>query len=178
MTKKYDEDRVLNAPQPLYFKGLSRGNLRFLTTLELPDYREYGSVASPWITTGQVDIAPRDGNRRGVRWGIHSYLMNHTDFEHDSAKVFSIELIGMSFSGFFHDSIFAEGWINPSEPDGFRVPGPDYNPLAGAVKCKDCKGQDAHMIVDEGFYVPKFNPALFDKVRGARVEVRIQVLEK
>lgn len=83
-----------------------------------------------------------------------------------------MDLIGIEFEFMDSGMSYIKGWIRPDSPEGFLVPPVTYNPLKGATRCKECKGKDAHVIVDEGFYVPEINQELWEKVRGCVVDIR------
>ena len=105
-----------------------------------------------------------------------------TDFEHDSAYALRLPLVGLFFEGVeYHQSTFS-AWIDPNDdPNGggrftdFHVPRSGYDPTKHPEthKCKQCKGKESHLIVPEGFYVPRFDKELYEAVRGKRVDIRI-----
>jgi hypothetical protein len=157
------------------FRALSRNADRILTTVILYTDHE----RTEWIKLGEIMLRERGNNFNGI-WSLGAYLLNATDFEHDSAHLLKIELVGVTFTAVEYGQTRFEGFIRADAEDGFRVGGPDYNPLKlkDTKQCKGtrkdhCKWGDgkSHLIVPEGFYVPPVNVELFNIVRGRRVEV-------
>lgn len=133
-------------------------------------YADYRGHA--WIHAGGVDLAERD--RRHGLWDLRVKVRGATDFEHDTAIALSLNLTGVAFRMARGDQLWLDGYIAGEDPEAFRVPEPGWNQLEGAIKCthKDCQGKDArHVIVGEGRYVPPSNKALFERLRGFRVEI-------
>lgn len=170
-------------PPAMDFRKLSRSEKEILTTVTLfTDYER-----TEWIKLGEISFR-ESGNRdaSGV-WSLGAYLANATDFEHDSAHLLKMELVGVQLTAVKYGQTRFVGFIRADYEDGFRVPGPDYNPLThkDAKVCKGtkkdyCKWADnkPHMIVPEGFYVPPANAELFNIVRGRRVEVVTGPIQK
>lgn len=113
-------------------------------------------------------------------WQLAAFLKDGaSDFEHDSAFALQLPLIGLQFEGTeYHQSTFV-AWVDPNgdEPfQDFRVPRPGYNPMKhkDAILCRKgrCK-EEPHIMVPEGFYVPKYDPELYRAVRGKKVEISI-----
>lgn len=162
-------------PPNMDFRPLSRNADKILTTVILYTDHE----RSEWIKLGEISLRERGNNFNGI-WSLGAYLSNATDFEHDSAHLMKIELVGVTFTAVEYGQTRFEGFIRGDAEDDFRVGGPDYNPLTlkGAHICKGtrkdrCKWADGkpHPIVPEGFYVPPANVELFNIVRGRRIEV-------
>lgn len=135
-----------------------------------------------WLLLGSVSIVKRGGDRHPGQWSLQA-RMDATDFEHDSAYVLQLPLIGLELDGlavYNHRTHFI-AWVDPNRPEDFHVPGPGYDPRKeeGAHRCKDpaCQKDDKgkkvepHVIVPEGFYVPPFNLDLYKMVRGKKVEI-------
>jgi hypothetical protein len=140
------------------FRKLSRCSDRVLTTISL--YTDY--ERSPWIKLGEIQLREQDNRHRGA-WTLSAYLLNATDFEHDSAYLLKMELVGVTFTAVEYGQTRFEGFIRP-----------DYNPLRlkGTTQCKRCRrGGKTHPMVPEGHYVPPINTELFNIVRGRRIEV-------
>jgi len=161
-------------PPAMDFRALSRNSKKIRTSIVLwSDYAQ-----SEWIQLGEIMFRENgDRNSRGT-WLLGAYLSNATDFEHDAAWLFKMELIGVRFTSCEYGQTSFEGWIKPDNSEDFRVPSPDYNPLKhkDATKCggtakEYCKRGEPHVIVPEGFYIPPENPELFNIVRGRRIEV-------
>lgn len=130
---------------------------------------------SEWLRLGQIRLRQRDSyHYRGI-WELAAYLSNATDFEHDSAFVMKMELTGVNFQSIEYGQTVFEAWIKSDDPEHFRVPVVDYNPLKhkDTKECKDkhCRRDEPHVIVPEGFYLPPPNAELFEMVRGRRIEV-------
>lgn len=162
-------------PPPMDFRPLSRNSGKILTTIIL--YTDHEQ--SEWIKLGEIALRERGNPFKGV-WSLGAYLLNATDFEHDSAHLLRMELVGVEFTAVEYGQTRFEGFIRGDSEEDFKVGGPDYNPLKekGAKECKGtkkdyCKWGDGkpHPIVPEGFYVPPVNAELFNIVRGRRVEV-------
>lgn len=160
-------------PPPMDYRPLSRGFDKVSTTITL----RTDCNQSEWIKLGEIQF--RENSHRGT-WQLGAYLANATDFEHDSAHLLRMELVGVTFTAVEYGQTSFHGFIRADEEEHFRVGGPDYNPLKHE-KTKECKGTrrsyckcadgKPHPIVPEGFYVPPFNAELFNTVRGRRIEV-------
>lgn len=133
-----------------------------------------------WLKLGEVRLNSRAGHNRHL-WRFDSYLGEHTDFEHDSAHILRMELIGVEFESLYYGQTILTGFINPNldvnnDFDTFNVPSESYDPFAGAKDCEDCKGQDnesqPHKVVVEEHYIPPNNPDLYEKIKGKRIEIR------
>lgn len=162
-------------PPSMDFRALSRNSDKISTTVILVTDHE----RSEWIKLGEIILRERGNNFKGI-WSLGAYLLNATDFEHDSAHLFKMELVGVEFTAVEYGQTRFEGFIRADDEDAFRVGGPDYNPLKHE-KTRQCKGTrkdyckyaegTSHPIVPEGFYVPPVNAELFNIVRGRRIEV-------
>lgn len=134
------------------------------TYIELKSWR--GST--PWVKCGQVEIMrPHDGVSRVNVRGPEGF----TDFEHDTVKVLSFDLIDVRFMGFWGGTLMVNGYFRPQTPTDFRFPTKEWlDGLNKTTRCKDCKPM--HQIVSEGHYCPKDNPEEFARVRDFEVEIR------
>ena len=159
----------------LDLRSITRSSDRaFTRVILIDDYAfEHVDRRIDWILLGESNL------RTDVRepW-LESHLNKGvTDFEHDSAYALRLPLIGLTLGGLavMNNVVHFKAWINPNRPDDFHVPEPKYDPTKhpDACECPDCKGDDRHIIVPEGFYVPPANPELFEKVRGRQVEIQI-----
>jgi hypothetical protein len=124
-----------------------------------------------WLVFGEAQI-----QKFGKK---HQYLLKAylpagvTDFEHDSAYAFRLPLVGLELDDILisYGNTFLVAYV-ADEPEDFRIPRPDYNPLKGAEKCtlKECG--KPHLIVPEGNYAgPQFDREIFELVRGKLVEI-------
>lgn len=156
------------SPPKLDFIKLCRDSesWRTLITVYL-DYERF-----EWMRLGQIRLQKRSDHAHAEIWDMFAYLQNATDFEHDSALVFKMELVGVAFDGFDYGRTRFSGWIK-GDPDSFRVPNQDYNPLEHpkATRCKMKECANPHLIVPEGCYIPLPNPEMLSLVVGRRVEV-------
>ena len=128
-----------------------------------------------WLRFSQCSIRRFERHDREV-WQVSSYLLNATDFEHDPARVLSFEVVGLKYTGTDYGRTSVSAWIKSDSVEDFRVPPPDYNPLThkDVEKCKGkryCKRGEPHLILPEGFYLPKPNVELFEQVRGSFIEL-------
>jgi hypothetical protein len=162
-------------PPNMDFRPLSRNADKVLTTITLYTDHE----RSEWIKLGEIMLRERGSPFKGI-WQLSAYLLNATDFEHDSARLLRMEVVGVEFTAVEYGQTHFEGFIRGDMEEDFRVGGPDYNPLKlkDTRECKGtsrghCKWADGkpHPIVPEGYYIPPVNPELFNIVRGRRIEV-------
>jgi hypothetical protein len=166
-------------PPETDLRPVSRDVKRCVTVVTLyPDWDRANAVK--WLIMGAASISKE--NREGQFRLEARFCEGVTDFEHDSAYVCRLPLIGLTMGDLFvyNHHIHFVAWVDPNDPEGFHVPGPGYDPRKedGAYRCKDghCKkdnGGKGHMIVPEGFYVPPFNADLYKMVRGKKVEIRM-----
>ena len=119
-----------------------------------------------WILAGPIKLW-RSNNRE--HWDLCCYLLEHTDAEHDSAYILSMDLVGLEMDHMEYGATQFTAYISANDPQDLRVPTVDYNPLKGAVKCKECKGKNAHLLVER--FTPPENEDLFFKMAGRRVEI-------
>ncbi len=157
------------------FRPLARNARKIETVVTL--YTDHDR--SEWIKLGEIHFRERGNNFKGI-WQLGAYLANATDPEHDTAHLLRLELVGVNFTAVEYGQTRFEGFIRADEEDAFRVGGPDYNPIAHE-KTRICKGtgrvgckwadKKPHPVIPEGFYVPPVNAALFNIVRGQRIEV-------
>jgi len=128
--------------------------------------------AFDWLIGGQAEL--RHHEKVGT-WDLTMRLTaGVTDFEHDSAYVFQLPLIGLTFESLYYHQTTFIAWVNPNASEAFRVPRPGYNPMTmkGATTCKECKPR--HLIVPEDHFAgPPTDLELFKLVRGKRVEIQI-----
>ena len=152
-------------------RSITRRSDKCVTHVDLYDRKE--CRLTPWLIFGEAQMRidePRYGGR--IVW-LESYLASGvTDFEHDSAYALRLSLVGLEFRDIAYHYARFNAIIDP-DGDNFHVPMPGYNPMQekGALMCEDCK--EPHIIVPEGFYVPRFNRELYAAVKGMTVEISI-----
>lgn len=145
-----------------------------------------GSSKIEWIRTGLISMSQRE-RREG--WELISYLQEGaTDVEHDSAYALTMSLFDVHFDSVDYNKTVILARVDMDEDPQFgrtfRVPPPGYNPLTHpeASMCegkKYCKQGKPHIIVPHGHYCPKFDPALYKRVAGKKLEIHISpVYEK
>ncbi len=129
-----------------------------------------------WIVCGAVSMH-REPNSSWIearlKYGI-------TDFEHDSAFAFKLPLIGLTYRYTQRHCNRFSAHIDPHDADGFRIPPVGYDPtkLEGTRNCLNCEGSEAHLMVDEDHWMPPSDKALFEIVRGLKVEISIGVINE
>ena len=173
---------VMDRPPMTDLRPISRDAERCVATVILRvDWDSRNNME--WLVLGAASIVKRSEKCEG-QWSLQA-RMDATDFEHDSAYVLQLPLIGLTLDGlavYNHIAHFV-AWVDPNNPGDFHVPRPGYDPTKedGATICKrkECvkteKGvtSHGHVIVPEGFYVPPFDLELFKMVRGKKVEIRM-----
>ena len=148
-------------------RGISRYSENLKCTVYIREPESWRD--EPWIHLGQVSF-------RNIGKGKADLIarMDATDFEHDSAYVIVLPIIGLRLDEVYYHQTILEGWICPEDgPDNFHVPSSsDYDPtkLPDAYICED-ERCNRHPIVPEGYYVPPFDEKLFNRVRGCRVKI-------
>lgn len=162
-------------------REVSRRAGRCETTVRLVGIGERTS----WLRFGEASLRAPDARDR--RWMLSAYLPSGVcDFDHSSAYLLRLPLIGVNLEFVDHHDTLVSGWIAADEEDedDFRVPPAGYDPagLPGAKRCEGvydearrlfCKWNDGvpHVIVPDGYYLPPNQPGLFAKLRGKRVEI-------
>jgi hypothetical protein len=163
MTSAFEPPPVLDLRQD----GLSPAST--IVTVHA-DYRGHA-----WIHAGEVELTERawsQGNR-GC-WTLEVRRRGATDFEHDTAVALRMGLAGVAFRMASGGRLWLDAVIAGDDPSLFRVPEPEWDQLKGAIKClhANCRTKDArHLVVEEGRYIPPHNEALFERLRGLRVEI-------
>lgn len=129
-----------------------------------------------WLRLGAVSIVRRSQYESG-RWILQA-RMDATDFEHDSAYVIRLPLVGLQLDSLavHHHSTHLVAWVDSNDTDEFNVPEVGYDPARakGSSTCREC--DPSHRIVPSGCYVPKFDAELFERVRGKQLEIYIETL--
>lgn len=165
MTKRTD----FKPPEVLDFRRNDRKKLITSITVHA-DYKSHA-----WIYARDVGLTERSWSQgqRGI-WTLEAKNHGATDFDHDTAVMFRVGLTGATFRMASDGLIWIDAFIAGDDPDAFRVPLPGWKQLEGATKCTQarCQAKDAeHLVVDEDRYIPPPNLALFDMLRGLRVEI-------
>lgn len=146
-----------------------------LVTIQ-PDYRKFRE-AFRWLEFGEAELR----NDERICWLDARLTAGVTDFEHDSAHALRLPLIGLTFQHLWYQNAYFKAWVNPNDPDGFRVPRAGYNPmkLPDAYTCESdyCK-EEPHIVVPEGYYCPPYDEELYEAVRGAELEIIIGLRHK
>ncbi len=121
-----------------------------------------------WIVFGEANISLHGDTHILKAYGPKGW----TDFEHDSIYVLKLPLVGLHLDSMMvsYHQTHLTGWIASTEDD-FRIPAENYDVDKVAKPCKEC--EDHHMMVPEGYYVPKKNKNLFEAMRGKKVSIII-----
>ena len=128
------------------------------------------------ISLGEISLLELTGSQQG-QWTLSAYWRDGwTDFEHDSAKILSLPLVGVKLTMVYYSTVL-QGFVGGGGASDCRIPPEGYlktimdNPYTH--ECERCKGEESHMILPEGFYCPPANPNLFKKIVGRPVEIRL-----
>lgn len=125
-----------------------------------------------WLTFGAANLQ----DRKSGTWSLDArFGYGVTDFEHDSAYILSLPLIGLALGGlgvYLHEAHFI-AWVDPNDFEGFHVPRPGYDPRKhkDTEICQEC--EEKHSVLPEGFFTPKPDRDLWNLVRGKKVEISI-----
>jgi hypothetical protein len=146
----------LDTIKPLDFREICADSKRLCCDIvvESSDGHRY-----PWLQLGAMNLGPLGSGS----WVLKAHMARGaTDFEHSAALVMRLQLNGLIFSHVAHGYIQFRAWVYP-DPRYFQVPDASYNPLAhpDTKPCEICKGDEAHPIVPEGFFLPDPNPSLW-----------------
>jgi hypothetical protein len=135
------------------------------------DPETYSDRSLVWLRLGQVYL--RKFDKPYKRWELQAYLGDATDFEHDSAKVICLPIIGLEWDDLFvhYHQTRLNGWVDHQNAEDFHVPRAGYNPLKekDTVACDRCENK--HPMVEK--YIPPNDLELFKAVAGKRVEIVI-----
>jgi len=135
-----------------------------------------GYPRSEWIRCGVVVLQQQ--SRGPWRLGARA-KEGVTDFEHDSAWIFQLPLVGVSLDMIDMGTVFVTGYIAGDMGD-FRVPAAgDYNPAqhpeASLCRGEHC-GMGAHPIVPEDLWAgPPADEKFWRKLVGRKLDIRIWV---
>jgi len=135
---------------------------------------EFGHRELKWLVFGECCLLPARENQRPTRWLLQAYLGHGaTDWEHDSAYALRVPLTALDMQMVMGSNVMLGAVIDGRNPDDFRVPPPDYNPIAAGEVCDSDSCERKHIIVPEGCYLPAPNLKLLPEVMGRQVEISI-----
>lgn len=151
-------------------RRISRNPRKCLTTVGL---RIDWTTQLIWLRFGEAEIQYNDQTNV---WTLGAYMgFGATDFEHDSAHILKLPLVGLKLEMVIGHMSILTAFIH-GDGEQFHVPpNSKYNPmkLPEACICKEKRCGKPHPIVPEGFYVPPYNRELHRRVMGKRVEIRM-----
>lgn len=133
------------------------------------------------IRAGRVSVQLDDRDKLYGRLTARA-VYGVTDFEHDSAYIFQIPIVGFGVELIDNGIIYAHAAILGRESEDLRLKlDSSYDPtkLEGASQCdgkRYCKLGEGkpHPIVPEGFWAgPKTAPGLYAQLLGAKLDIRI-----
>lgn len=144
-----------------------------------------------WLRLGRASLELIDHSRLRSRWHLTAKVAGEspdhgspTDYDHDNIFACKLPIVGVSFAGVHYHQVIVRGFIDPTidvndQHNGFCVPASsNYDPRKhpDAFQCDNehcLMGSEGrrHTIVPSG-YVPKFDRALYEAVRGHEVEIR------
>lgn len=130
-----------------------------------------GSVTyrSNWLEFGECQLHSDSGQgsrscylRAPIRDGI-------TDFEHDTALIIHLGLIGLQYE-FTHSHVSHFKAHITTNPKDIQIYSPDFEPekVEGAWMCEEC--DDHHWMLPDGYYVPPMYE-LAHVVAGKRINI-------
>jgi hypothetical protein len=156
-------------PEPLDLTEFSRPGMR--TSIYLKDWRG----TTEWVRCGQVELVTQNNDRDITIVNVRG-PQGWTDFEHDSIKVLSFDLVGTRIAGFWGGTLFASGYLRPGTPPDFHFPTKKWldEVNASATWCSHCKGKERHKMVE--YYVPKNNQEEYERVRDFQIEIRSTIV--
>lgn len=177
-----DERRPGLKIETMDLRGVTRPGSETRILLDTGDYSDGGPLKE-WIRCGRIKLQAPD--RRGSRPWILSAraIAGVTDFEHDSAYIFQIPVVGVELEFVENGWTYLVAFI-AGEPEDLRLPissGYDPTKLPGAETCdgSDCGHGKPHGIVPEGHWAgPPPNAKVWAKLVGRRIEVRFGTPEK
>lgn len=139
-----------------------------------------------WLVLGQIALLRSDTRNT---WTLSARLPNATDFDHSSVYALKLDLVGVELDMIAYGQTIVRGWIRADDAEKFRVPiSSAYDPriadissgrvrkLCSLPECNAVNKQ--HFIIPDEYYVPKHDAALYERVRGCRVEIRVMSVVK
>lgn len=133
-----------------------------------------------WLVMGACDLRKSENHHDRVqRWWLDAKMLNATDFEHDTASAVRLPLVAVSIGLVYHNRVHFHALVEPRTDKrwhhDFNVPRPGYNPMEHEDACvcdeEHCQGENSHIIVPEGLYVPPFDEELYNLVAGFPVDI-------
>ena len=127
-----------------------------------------------WILVGEAKFNNELKDGRATIAGYFS--KNVTDHEHSSAYAIQFQVVGLTFKHLWYHTAHFQAWIDPNDPESFHIPKPGYDPakIAGVETCTDPHCEDKpHLILPDGYYVPKFERELWEFVKGKPIEIHV-----
>jgi hypothetical protein len=169
-------DHLWGYPPPppfkkLDFRKITRGAERVRTTISVDlgyTYRE-----QVWIIAGSMEIS--QNQERGTATLKAHLPRGVTDFENDSCYAFYFDVIGLRFTLAMGGTSWFKAYLHPN-PENFKVPGGDYNPMGHSDARAISDGDEPHTILPEGFYTPttpEDGRKLFRMLQGKELTIRI-----
>lgn len=132
-----------------------------------------------WLRAGRGSLSCDHNYHRPGLWVLSARLgRGATDPEHDTPFAFKLPLVGVEIERVEEGCVWAHGFVDAYDGEEFRVPRPGYDPFKkrGASTCRYRGCCVRHPIVPEGCYVPKFDAALYEAVKGRLVDIKMIVL--
>lgn len=156
------------------FTEYSRNERNIQTTIRI--YDDINLCYVDWIRCGEVVVQPNDRERTDAT--IKARFGNDiTDQEHDSALIFSFDVVGLRLSGIGVDNghTWLEAVIARCSPrwGTFKISKEGYDPLANAKICTEsreyCCRKKGHKYIER--FVPEHNQELYSKLVGCKIEI-------
>ncbi len=166
-------DSNVSFPKRTDLRSITRGAKRYSTTVTISDWLDLNR--SEWLMMGEADIR----NQRisyDTRWWLESRMRdNVTDPEHDTVIAVRLPLVGAEINSVDYTMVHIVATIPADCESEFCVPLPGYDPISnppkGSTVCKEKRCGKNHLVLPDGFYVPKFNEELYRSVVGRRVMI-------
>lgn len=121
-----------------------------------------------WIQAGRLshfNLSPSNQN-------LGAYFRDGvTDFEHDSAYAFHINVVGTFLHQIYHGVVELRAWLasRADDTERFKIPVAPID-LDSLEWCSSCTGSERHRV---GAYTPKPHRELWERLRGAELVIQI-----
>lgn len=151
---------------PLDLSELSRGeNVKTKIYVQIGWSR---NSQQDWLTLGEVHLTKKSREADIPTWSLQAYLGEHTDQEHDSAYLLSMDLIAVTLNMLCYGETVIHAIIDPND-SRFHVPDENWDYFEGARDCTlpRCK-DEPHKLVE---YLPPHNQDLYEKLKGKKVTI-------